>query len=214
VDWRLLNAADYGLPQHRVRLVVVGMRADQAAWSWPEPTHSRAALIHALRADDYWDQHEVPDRVRRQVRRRLPPLHAGSPEERWVTLRDVVRRLGPPSSSPNGDPSHVLVPGARLYPRHTGSPLDWPAKSVKAGVHGSPGGEHVLLRDTGTFRYLTVRECAALQGFPDDYALPSLRGHAMRQLGNAVPVGLAEALGKRMAKALGVLNGSTSKPSR
>jgi DNA (cytosine-5)-methyltransferase 1 len=96
------------------------------------------------------------------------------------------------------DPAHVVVPGARLYPKHTGSRLDWVAKTVKAGVHGTPGGEHIVLLDDGSHRYLTVRECALLQGFAVDYALPEKRTPAMRQLGNAVPVAVAEALGKQL----------------
>ena len=114
-----------------------------------------------------------------------------------------MRRLGPPPTGNDCDPAHVLVPGARLYRHHTGSELDWPAKTVKAGVHGPPGGEHIVIFDDGSFRYLTVRECAALQGFPDDYVLPMYRTQAMRLLGNAVPVTLAQAIGAQLAKTLG-----------
>jgi DNA (cytosine-5)-methyltransferase 1 len=119
-------------------------------------------------------------------------------------LRDLLAHLGPPSRSvaTASDAAHVYVPGARLYAKHTGSSLDWPAKTVKAGVNGSPGGEHIVVRDGGYFRYLTVRECAALQGFPKRYRLPATRGRAMKQLGNAVPVPLAEAVGRRLAEVL------------
>jgi hypothetical protein len=51
--------------------VIVGLRKDQEDWIWPQPTHSRAALVRELRAERYWDAHEVPERVRRRVRRRL-----------------------------------------------------------------------------------------------------------------------------------------------
>jgi DNA (cytosine-5)-methyltransferase 1 len=206
VHWRLLNAADYGVGQNRPRLVIVGIRADQGReWTWPEPTHSRDALIAALHADHYWDEHGVARAVRNRVRARLPRYRPnGVDEDRWRTLRDLTRRLGPPSRSPIGnDPAHVHVPGARLYTKHTGSTLDWPAKTVKAGVHGCPGGEHIVVKDNGSYRYLTVRECASLQGFPTDYALPEARGLAMRQLGNAVPVPLAEAVGTKLREVLG-----------
>lgn len=56
-------------------------------------------------------------------------------------------------------------------------------------MHGCPGG-HILVRDDGSYRYLTVRECARLQGFPDDYVFEGPRSEAMRQIGNAVPVDL------------------------
>jgi DNA (cytosine-5)-methyltransferase 1 len=204
VYWRVVNAADFGVAQNRPRLVVIGLRIDETKdWEWPEATHSRVALLRALAGDDYWREHGVPKRIREAVRETLPKkLPPEDGRERWRTLRDLTAELGSPTKRVNGDAAHVFVPGARLYDRHTGSRLDWPAKTVKAGVHGAPGGEHIVLKDDGSYRYLTVRECAALQGFPRRYALPELRSHAMRQLGNAVPVPLAEAFGKKLVEVL------------
>lgn len=209
VHWSLVNAADYGLAQARPRLMIVGVRSDEGEWCWPAATHDRRALLRELHANRYWDAHEVPDRVRRAVRRKLPPNseeHGYGFGQRWRTLRDLTRRLGRPARAERSaaDPLHLYVPGARLYTKHTGSLLDWPAKTVKAGVHGSPGGEHILIHQGGSYRYLTVRECATLQGFPSQYMLPEFRSRAMKQLGNAVPVPLAEAMGHRIAT---VLNG-------
>src|SRR6266511_1349585 len=200
----LLDAADYGLAQHRPRLFVVGLAQSEASWTWPEPTHSRDALVVALLEDDYWERHDVDKAVRDRVRKRLPNPRLNPQGEPWTTLRDVLATLGPPGTSVESavDPAHVFVPGARLYRRHTGSPLDWVAKTVKSGVHGSPGGEHIVLLDDGSHRYLTVRECAVLQGFPATYELPKLRTPAMRQLGNAVPVTVAEAVGSRLREVL------------
>lgn len=203
VEWKLLNAADFGLPQHRVRLVIIGIQQGvRGSWSWPQATHSRSALVAALKKDAYWQSHGVPARVRKEVRASLP-RDDGPKRKRWRTLRDLTARLGDPHDGRNGgDPAHVLVPGARLYEKHTGSRLDWPGKTVKAGVHGPPGGEHIVIRDDGSHRYLTVRECASLQGFPNDYWLPETRVRAMRQIGNAVPVSLAESLGARIVEVL------------
>jgi DNA (cytosine-5)-methyltransferase 1 len=207
VDWRLLNAADYGLPQQRVRLLIVGVRCDFPDWSWPPQTHSRARLVAALAGDAYWDAHEVDRATRAHARRVLRGAKAalrGAPESGahpWRTVRDAFALLGSPHPS-HLDPHHRVVEGARLYRKHRGSPLDWPAKTVKAGVHGTPGGEHIVILDDGSPRYFTVRECAILQGFPQSYVLPGLRSVALRQLGNAVPVGLAEALGRSLASVL------------
>lgn len=203
VHWKLTNAADFGLAQARPRIVIVGLRRDQGEWTWPAPTHDKRALLRELHANRYWDAHRVPERVRRRVRRMLPPRsdrHGYGVGARWKTVRDLTRSLGTPGRSVRTaeDPWHVYVPGARLYRKHTGSALDWPAKTVKAGVHGSPGGEHILVNDSGTYRYLTVRECSELQGFPSTYVWPELRTPAMRQLGNAVPVPLADAIGKQL----------------
>lgn len=211
VFYRILNAADFGLPQCRQRLFIVGLRPELAeTWNWPKPTHSKEALLSALLGDDYWQQHKVPRRIRDEVRseirlstrKRLERLE--SPGERWHTARDLVADLPSPkhTQAKAGDPSHVFVPGARLYAKHTGSRLDWPAKTVKAGVHGCPGGEHIIVFDNGTHRYLTVRECALLQGFPGDYAFPQVRTQAMRQIGNAVPPAVGAAVASQVAEVL------------
>jgi DNA (cytosine-5)-methyltransferase 1 len=98
--------------------------------------------------------------------------------------------------------NHRLNPGARAYPGHTGSPLDLPSKTLKAGVHGVPGGENMIAFEDGALRYLTVREAARIQTFPDTWHFEGAWSEAMRQLGNAVPVGLAEIVAKSVAARL------------
>lgn len=64
---------------------------------------------------------------------------------------------------------HIFRAGAKVYPGHSGSVLDEPSKTIKAGAHGVPGGENMLVLDSGEVRYYTVRESARIQTFPDDY---------------------------------------------
>lgn len=129
------------------------------------------------------------------------PTHDGPGE--WVPLSAAIGDLPDPASPAAGRwPNHVFQPGARSYPGHTGSPLDKPAKALKAGAHGVPGGENMILFPDGSVRYLTVRESARVQTFPDDYVFLGSWSETMRQLGNAVPVRLAEAVGRSVAKAL------------
>lgn len=82
-----------------------------------------------------------------------------------------------------------------MYSGHTGSLLDMPAKTLKAGDHGVPGGENMMVLDDGQVRYFSVRESARLQTFPDGYVFHGSWTETMRQLGNAVPV----ALGRQVA---------------
>ena len=211
VVYRLLNAADYGVPQRRERVFLVGFRSDVVArWSFPEATHTEAALLcDQWITGVYWERHCLPKKGRvvpsRQVRDRADrmrdlPLFAAAP---WATVRDAIADLPDPEKYPRNTVSnHVFNAGARSYPGHTGSPLDLPAKTLKAGDHGVPGGENMLTRPDGTVRYFTVREAARLQTFPDDFVFPGSWTESMRQLGNAVPVRLAETIAVSVAEAL------------
>ncbi len=200
VHYKLVNAADYGVPQVRWRVFIVAFRKDLGImWDFPEPTHSAAALYRAQSDGSYWNEHGLGDRE---------PVFAttlGDPSApRWRTVRDAIQGLPNPIEGREraGYTHHVGWPGARVYPGHTPNHLDKPAKTVKAGVHGVPGGESVLLRDNGSIRYLTVREVARIMTFPDAWILDGPRGEQMRQLGNAVPVELAHAIVDTVATAL------------
>lgn len=121
----------------------------------------------------------------------------------WRTVRDALGGLPKANEVDDGKAfNHVLKTGARVYPGHTGSALDAPSKTLKAGVHGVPGGENMLIDDQGCPRYYTVREAARIQTFPDGYRLNGAWSEAMRQLGNAVPVKLAQVVASSVSEAL------------
>lgn len=90
--------------------------------------------------------------------------------------------------------------GAREYPGHTGSNIDEPAKTIKAGGHGVPGGENMIRFHNGELRYFTVFEAKRIQTFPDYYQILGSWSEAMRQLGNAVPVRLAHIMSDSLVK--------------
>ncbi len=209
VVFELLDAADYGVAQRRHRVVFVGFRADvHADFYFPRATHSQEALILSKLRGDYWDQHEVP------LRERVMPVRMASrnaamlitpAEKPWRTVRDALWGL----SDPERDRStaamldgHRYQPGAKSYAGHTGSPIDEPAKALKAGVHGVPGGENMMRKFDGSVRYFTVREAARLQAFPDQWRFTGPWSEAMRQLGNAVPTTLGEVIGVAVKKHL------------
>lgn len=207
---RVLNAANYGIPQKRERIFFVGIRHDlHTAWSFPAPTHSHDALLHSqFVTGEYWDRHKVPSRNRpdipRTQRARIDRLSVDSPDTQpWMTVRDALDGLTEPTM--NGSRkflNHKLQPGAKTYPGHTGSPIDLPAKTLKAGVHGVPGGENMMVKPDGSVRYFTIREAARLQTFPDNYVLHGAWSEAMRQLGNAVPVALGRIIASSVACAI------------
>lgn len=201
---KVLNAASYGVPQKRERVFFVGFRSDLGIeWSFPFETHSREALLwDQYRGGDYWDRHGMARKARPadlRAERAASRIRERPEESPWRTTRDALLGLPDPELNPRGCalfPDHRLQRGARSYPGHTGSPLDEPAKTLKAGVHGVPGGENMLRRPDGSVRYFTIRESARLQTFPDDFVFHGSWSETMRQLGNAVPVDLAEVVAR------------------
>ena len=214
----------------RYRVVIVGFRLDlgigDELWNEkfrPKRTYSQAALFQQLGnpRSDYWKRHEaIPQAVRQRVIDAVPAVDPDKEEDLtllpWRTLRDVI--TGDPDRGElplpqtglvdfeehpeSPAPDHIGWPGARIYDGHTPNVLDRPAKTVKAGVHGVPGGESVLLLDSGEHRYMTVREAARVMTFPDDWKLAGPRGEQMRQLGNAVPALLGQRFAEAVAEAL------------
>jgi DNA (cytosine-5)-methyltransferase 1 len=202
IQHALLNAADYGVPQVRHRVFVVALAAGLPTFNFPPPTHSRTALIHALRERAYWERHGIRKPSGLEKRLGVIPDEDGcSP---WVTVRDALSDLPLPASSeaaaqlPGAIANHWRIPGARSYSGHTGSDRDWPSKTIKAGVHGVPGGENTLRLGPSRIRYMTLREAATLQSFPMTHYFAGSRAQITRQIGNAVPPLLAKAVAEQI----------------
>jgi len=208
---KLLNAADFGVPQRRERVFLVGVRSDvHAEFSFPEPTHEEDALLFdKWVTGEYWERHEIPtarrEGVPEHLHGRIESLNSlWKPMLRkpWRTVRDAICDLPAISigEASREIPNHYLNPGARSYAGHNGSPLDEPAKTLKAGDHGVPGGENTLRLPDGSVRYFSVRECARIQTFPDSWVFEGSWTECMRQLGNAVPVTLGQVVAKKVAQ--------------
>lgn len=213
VTRQLVNAADFGVPQVRKRVFLMAVRSDAADSPIPslQSTHSEAALLAEQCVSGlYWERHGIA--------RPQTPLCATPRAERlaksidraiqkpWRTVRDAIAGLPTPVDGLEtpGVLNHIGVAGARSYPGHTGSAIDWPSKTIKAGVHGVCGGEAMIRYDDGTLRYMSVREAARIQTFPDTYEFVGARSHAMRLIGNAVPVELASVVGNHMRAHVGL----------
>ena len=210
VEYQLINAANYGIPQTRERVIVVGVRADVGeAFTFPKAEHSLERLLwEQYVSGEYWERHglnapldysHTPHFMRRieAVRKKyglIPPK-----SKPWVTMRDVLGHLPDPTTQ-NDIADHGFRDGAKSYPGHTGSMYDLPSKTIKAGAHGVPGGENMIRFSDDSIRYLTVHEAKIIQGFPADFAIHGAWGEAMRQIGNAVPATLGRKIGDQIQK--------------
>ncbi|MDJ0836346.1 MAG: DNA cytosine methyltransferase [Acidobacteriota bacterium] len=211
VNWDRLNAANYGLPQKRCRVLIMALRCKEPLEiKFPNPTHARVKLVAEIMGGTYWERMGIaprafPDRfplkapkIGTKNRHLLP----------WVTVREALRSLEELYQKnkkwAKKDAVKELYPGInpRCYKGHTGCPQDWPAKTIKAGVHGVPGGENIVHTDEGGIRYFTLREAAVVQGFPPNYLFKGNACTITSQIGNAVPVPLIEVVARHLLELL------------
>jgi DNA (cytosine-5)-methyltransferase 1 len=204
-----INAADYGAAQKRHRAIVFGVLSECVdELAFPAPTHSWESLLWSQWiSGEYWERHGIPRNRKaaisaadRMIVDRLRNERIKPAEKPWTTVRDAIGDLPRPRIHSEPLANHRLHPGARIYPRHTGSAWDEPAKALKAGDHGVPGGENILAPGDGSVRYFTLREMARLQGLPDSFEIGDGWKGPIRQLGNAVPVQVGRAFGRALAK--------------
>ena len=208
VQYRLLDAANFGVPQNRERVLIVGTRSDlNINWKYPSTTHSLDRLLwDKFISGSYWDEHKVsksdreacPDELKEKCSYLKESFGFIKPSEiRWQTVRDALKLIPHPNDN-HEITDHIFRGGAKSYIGHTGSDIDFPAKTIKAGGHGVPGGENMIRYRNGNVRYFTVFEAKLIQTFPADFIITGPWSEALRQIGNAVPVKLAEEIGKAL----------------
>lgn len=262
-SWALLDAADYGTPQHRRRLFLLGLR-ERLPFAWPAPTHGPGGLLglkpwvtvrDALglamdapaptvttgeqRACDnrgarggHARPHKATEIIAAHLRSALddcaPTVSAGGTgggggPEPFVNAKQRGRLMAALETDGRRRPGkgwqgmRVLDPDAPAY--SVGSTcaelveaglLDRPATAVQAGAGGrsSPAGHHARQFPAASGPpsrlavRLTVAQLAALQGFPPNFTFGGALTSQHRQVGNAVPPQLAEAVGRAVCRAL------------
>jgi DNA (cytosine-5)-methyltransferase 1 len=179
----LLNAANYGVPQRRVRLIILGYRAGDEP-QLPSPTHT-------LDNDSMLEKWVT-------LRDALRSLPAPAPDE---IIRPGEKLLAELSLLPPG--CGVKSPGKKETTRPGGhwgykqgaflADPDRPARTVTAS-----GQQDWIMDERLGIRRLTPRECAALQSFPGDWQFEGSRADKYRLIGNAVPPKLAQKIGESL----------------
>lgn len=180
VKYRELNAADYGVPQVRRRIIILGVRNDlDVELRYPEPTHTgrNASALYGPRI--------------------LP----------WVTLREAIGDLPPePCEGEAGCPvpNHYGTKHRVKLNNYLGNrPLAWDEPAPTILGRGSKTGGPVIHPHPNLHRRLTVRECARIQSFPDDFVFFGSPSSQYAQVGNAVPPLMAFRVAQAVMRSVG-----------
>lgn len=182
VDHRIVSAADFGVPQNRKRLIVLGMKLSKGAkLNFPEGPFGCPDRPYKTAAEAIGDLPDAGEFGETGIFNHEPTAH--SP--------DMVERLSQllPGKRERGSFHDRLHPDRPSYTLRAGSGNFSPLRPVHYKHH----------------RVVTVRESARLQSFSDDFIWPDRipRLQQYRQVGNAVPPLLAEAFARSMAEQMG-----------
>ena len=186
ISWKLVNANDYGVPEDRERVIIVGFRNDIGKkFIFPEPLEHKPTLKEAIG--------DLPEAI--------PALEKNKANKSLKTDNHeyMTGSFSPIYMSRNrvrtwDEPSFTIQAGGRQAPIHPKAPI-----MLKVGKDKrifAPGHEN-------EYRRLSVRECARIQTFPDSYKfLYTDVADGYKMIGNAVPVNLAYNLGKAIKQQL------------
>ena len=167
VSHKVLNAADYGVPQTRERVIFIGIRKDlKYEIDFPEPTHAppHLASLYGL--------------------------------EKWVSIGKAMEEIPEPEESPD-IPNHTYSKYKLRFNGHLGHRKIDPQKpSPTVTARGDDRGGVVVLHHPQNHRRMSARELAITQSFPMDYIFEGSQSSVYRQVANAVPPLMAYALAK------------------
>lgn len=181
----VVDAADYGAPQHRLRFVMFGAR-DGLPPRLPAPTHGpegSGLLPFATLRDVIWDLRGDPGRYYNYTEKFAELFRLVPPGGYWKDLPDHLQKVALGNAFASGG-------GKTGFFRR----LSWDRPSPT--VTGKPNRKGAAMCHPEQVRSLSIRECARLQGFPDEWVLAGSAEAQFRQIGNAVPVHLGEAIGR------------------
>lgn len=225
VDWRVLNAAHYGLPQTRERLVVVGNRRARR-FAWPVPTHSvdhrsmAGSRAQRVYAEPLFHPNLRPAITLMEGIGDLPPLRAGEAVHEYdesAPLSEYAARLRGSEKRLTMHDATAHSPKMLEIIRHAGTNRSALPEGMTSSGFSScysrlePDRPSVTLtvnfvhpssnRCIHPFqdRALTPREGARLQGFPDSFTFSGTRSQVVKQIGNAVPPLLGETIARAIA---------------
>ena len=199
-----VNAVNYGVPQLRERVIFIGNRFNRLV-EFPEPTHGESDIPSAQA--DLFPTSSTP----------LKPFHtlgdalAGLRDPKPIVLDFSPRKKGflamvPPGSNWRSLPAEIAREAmGRAYLAKGGRSGWWRRLSFalpSPTILTMPNHAGTALCHPTELRALTLRECARIQEFPDDWEFCGTPTEQYAQVGNAVPVGLGRVCGEVLAREL------------
>lgn len=180
VNFKVLNASDYGLPQNRERIFIVCFRKDLNIenFLYPKPIKGKTSLYDIIEKDSIGKIINRPD------------------IDIYKTYKPEIDMFGD-SILPNKPIQIGKVnkggQGERIYSPYGHS-------CTLSAYGGGAGAKTGLYLIDGKVRKLSPRECARLQGFPDDYKYARTNGQAYKQFGNSVAINVLKEITKQIIK--------------
>lgn len=169
-EFKMLNASDYGVPQLRPRVILVGLKHEYAErFRWPTPNKSTPPTVGETLYDE---------------------MSSGGWREA-AAWRDLACEIAP-----------TLVGGSKKHGGPDLGPTRARAKWARLGVEGRTIADAPPGRDHEGMPRLTVKMAAILQGFPAEWQIVGKKTNAYRQVGNAFPAPVAEAVARSIKTAL------------
>lgn len=229
-DWRVLNACNYGVPQDRQRLFLMGAKKGLAVPSYPEPITSRAGKQNGGHPSCPTCREalgDLPDAEQFKTlleRDEVETNKWGQPSEYARLMRcaddggwyfGYQREWNPNLLTASLRTEHTEISRRRFAETTPGEvepvsrflklPLDGVSNTLRAGTDSARG----AFTSPRPIHYkyhrcVTVREMARLHGFPDWFRFNETKWHGARQIGNAVPPPLARAVAGQVMAVMGV----------
>jgi len=204
VEWTILNAADFGVPQKRKRLILIGSRVvdpkqifqeiqNSAKWADPRVAQKEKKIPwRTLR--DALDGLEDSTKECTKFPKWGKYLKHVPPGGCWVDLPNEIKKEAMGGAADTDDPKRKGKQGGR---RGFFRRLSWDNPSPTLVT--SPSQLATCICHPDEDRPLTVKEYARIQGFPDDWEFVGSTSQKYRMIGEAVPVKLAEVIAKTIA---------------
>jgi DNA (cytosine-5)-methyltransferase 1 len=220
VQYQLLNAADFGVPQLRKRIIIVGT-LNGYDFKYPNPTHQDPnqndgllkldlppwrtlsdaigdlPKIQSGESAEYYasdPQNEFQRKMRLQAPETLMDHNAALHNPRLIELMEAL-----PEGGGQRDLPKKLLPTSGYANTYARLWWDKPCTTITRNL-GTPSSSRCIHPHVA--RGLTTREGARIQGFPDHYVFSGSRSDRNLQIGNAVPTLLSDAIAKQVLKTL------------